>query len=179
MITETTRVVEMPCVPWLIDESGIHPEKGTWTLTPLSLQTLRPDIHALLACPHCAAVLAFKLLESDDIDREHQTGTLTRKDLKCQCGFLFTAKLLEWDKRRLYCVVYEVPDYTKNVARMKKEYLHAESREQAIWMFLQGHLDRPYRLVDAAPVFGYFANEKDKDRKNLSVDDPGEWSKDH
>jgi hypothetical protein len=168
MITESARVVEMPCIPWLIDESGIRPEKGTWTLTPASLQALRPDIQALLSCPNCAAVLPFSQLESDDVDRLHQTGTLTRKDLKCKCGFLFTAKLLEWDKRRLYCVVYEVTD-GKSV-RLKKEYLHAESRVDAIFAFEQGHMDHPYRLVDAAPVFGYFVNEKDKDRDNLMVD---------
>jgi hypothetical protein len=166
MITETARTVEMACVPWEMDEGRIKPVQGTWTLTPASLQTLRPDIQALLSCPHCASILPFAQLETDDIDREHQTGVLTRKDLRCRCGFLFTAKLLEWDKRRLYCVVYEVTD-GQNV-RMKKEYMHAESRGQALWFFSQSHLSHPYRIIDAAPVFGYFV--EDKEGKNLKVD---------
>jgi hypothetical protein len=172
MITEVTRTVEMPCIPWPIDESGIHPEKGTWTLTPASLQTLRPDIQALLSCPHCAAILPFSQVKTDNVDRQHHTGTLIRNDLRCKCGFLFTAKLLEWDKRRLYCIVYEILDpnrmHVGETVNTRKEYMHAESRAQAIWLFSQGHMRESYQIVEAGAVFGYFA--EDKDGKVLKVD---------
>lgn len=168
MITETTRVIEFPCVPWLIDEAGIQPLQGTWTIVPISLHAVRPDIQALIACPHCSSVMPFKAVDTDDIDREHQTGVLTRYDMRCKCGLLFTAKLQEWDKRRLYCVIYETEGLRGT--KIHKEYMHAESRESAIWNFAQGHLDHVYKLVDAAPVFGYFGDMKDKDRKEISVD---------
>lgn len=172
-ITETIRVCEMPCVPWAIDEAAILPQKGTWTIPPPALQTLRPDVQALLSCPNCGAVMPFKARAGDDIDRQHQTGVLTREAVTCVCGLVFTAKLLDWDRRRLYCVIYTRGAVGQGLSpNLEKEYLHAESREQAIWLFSQGHLDHAYHLVDAAPVFGYFAKDTpdNRDAAELSVD---------
>lgn len=169
MITETTREIEFLCVPWLMENGKIRPERGTWTLPPAELKQLREKVHGILACPNCDAVMMLAPLPTDEINKEHQTGTLIRKDVRCKCGLLYTAKLIDWDKRRLYCVVFEVP--RGKGTRMMKEYLHAESREQAIYTFSQGHLDHPYKLVDAAPVFGYFVDEKkDKEGNSLTVD---------
>jgi len=166
--SQSARVIEFPCIPWKLDDGGIHPEKGSWTLTPQSLRELRPEIEALLCCPNCSAVMPFAKLPTDDIDRKHQTGVLTRRDLQCKCGLLFTAKLLDWDKRRLYCVAYETFRGLEIVPH--KEYLHAETDVQARYFFEQGHVRERYNIVGIAPVVGYFADEKDRDAKRLMVD---------
>jgi len=171
----TIETLNFPCVPWAVSGTEkIQPVPGTWTLAPESL--CNHGIKGIVCCPKrtCgeSALIPWDMGETDN-------GALKLPSLCCRkCGFFCHARLQEWDTRKLYCVAYELIGIRDNkpIATGRKEYLHAQSREQAISFFIAGtghFLDRlaqQWRLIDAAIALGFFGQESDKDQNNLSAD---------
>lgn len=181
MISDAKKVdvVRFPCMPWAVQGTfgeRMQPIPGTWTLAPETL--CAAGVKGVVCCPNracheCALI-------------PHDMGTMLEGVLHLQafscrkCGFMCNMRLLEWDKRKLFCIVYEllnsdVPDDLSKVVG-RKEYTHAETREQAISYFVAGtgymldHARQPWRLVDAAVAIGYFGQKDDQDQKVLTAD---------
>jgi hypothetical protein len=84
-----------------------------------------------------------------------------------QCNFTCKVVLVDWDKRKLYCAAYETypDDSTKIITH--KEYLHAESDQDAKIQFWNGRLTSEkarINLIGIAPVIGFFVMD-DQGRK--------------
>jgi hypothetical protein len=171
----TVDLVRFPLLPWAIEgELGerIQPIPGTWTLAPELL--CKQGIKGIVCCPNreckTPALIPYDMGEVEN-------GALALTAFQCaKCGLICNARLLEWDTRKLYCVAYEIIR-PNNTAVGRKEYLHAESREQAIAYFCNGtgyqldHVSKQkWRLVDAAVAIGFFGQRSDKDQKILSAD---------
>jgi hypothetical protein len=80
---------------------------------------------------------------------------------RCECGLTAKVVLKNWDTRKLYCAAFETLDSRCRVIA-NKEYMHAESEEEAKRNFWAAHpqTDRYIKLVGIAPVIGYFATDK-------------------
>lgn len=174
--------VVFPCVPWKIEGAfgdRIAPIPGTWTLAPESLW--ENGIRALICCPNpeCkqAALIRYDMGELDN-------GTLKLRSFSCEkCGRLLNAKLQQWDTRQLFCIAYEIQpgkalDWVDPKAdiQLRKEYMHAETRDEAFGFFVGGTgfalttANKAWRIIEVGHAIGYFGKESDKDQVNLSVD---------
>lgn len=169
--------VRFPCMPWAVQGTfgeRMQPIPGTWTLAPEQLCVA--GVRGVVCCPnracHECALIPFDMGEMVE-------GILHLQAFSCRkCGFLCNARLLEWDKRKLFCIVYELLSADGDLAKTmgRKEYTHAETREQAISYFVAGtgylldHAQQAWRLVEAAVAIGYFGQKDDQDQKVLTVD---------
>jgi len=154
--------IEFRCHPWVMrDELFIQPVPGTWTLAPLLLRQ-RVGAKGIISCPACG--LAAVVLK-DTGEKAGRPIDQLFKNWHCQCGHVCHAVLLEWDKRKLYCVAYETFEGTKVIPH--KEYLHAESDVDAKAQFWGGHSKENIHMIDTAPVIGFYV--LDKDGKRLAV----------
>lgn len=166
-------LLRFPCVPWKVRGETLAPIPGTWTLAPEAL--CMQGVKGIIACPNreCqqAALIRFDMGSLDN-------GALQLDRFQCAgCGFVCNARLSDWDKRKLFCCVYEFLDANGVATEQKKEYLHAENRGEAFLFFSNSvgyELDarkQRWRMVDCALAIGYFGQEKtDKDLLNLTVD---------
>ena len=156
------REVTYPCVPWKVEgDQKIQPVRGTWTLAPIGYW--EKGMHGVLSCANCGK----PALLPHDLGEAMPRGVRKLKQLGCSCGFVCDALLEDWDLRKLYCIVWETYD-TGGKVIPQKDYMHAVSREETLYLFEQSHLGIRYRIVDAAPVVGYFA-KSEKDDKHLTV----------
>lgn len=151
--------LRFPCVPWVQDgPESLQPVRGTWTLVPVPLW--EKGIHGVLSCPKCGK----SSLVPHDMGETIERGARKLNELQCECGFVCHAVLEDWDLRKLYCVAWEAYD-TNGKVFPQKDYMHATSREECVFLFEQSHIGQRYHIVDAAPVVGYFVpnakNEKD------------------
>ena len=88
-------------------------------------------------------------------------------ELHCrQCLFGCRIILKEWDKRKLYCAVYET--WENNELKTHKQYLHAITEPEAKKFFWAQYSPFSVHLVAIAPVIGFFA-KSEKDDRNLVV----------
>jgi hypothetical protein len=169
--------LRFPLEPWALEGAAasaeaIQPIPGTWTLAPESL--CKQGIKGIICCPNreCKkpALIPYDMGEVDN-------GALQLQEFQCAgCGMLCHPRLVDWDTRKLFCVAYELTR-ADNTTFIRKEYLHAESREQAIAYFCNGtgyQLDhvtkQTWRLVDAGIAIGFFGQRSDKDQIRLAVD---------
>ena len=166
MITETVLdTVEFPCEPWVVRGYEILPMIGTWTLAPTTVHHL--NIRGILSCPRCTEVCGITPdmgAKGEDIPID-----LVLKQWHCnKCHFQCRVILKDWDKRKLYCAAFET--VVDGVLTANKEYMHAESVEDATGQFWNGRIaaDNVVKLVGVALVIGYFVQD-DQGRK-LSVD---------
>jgi hypothetical protein len=158
--------IEFPCEPWLMrNETEIQPVPGTWTLAPLTLRQ-KMGVKGIISCPSCGNA---SLLLKDSGEKADRPVDQLFKDWHCRCGHVCNAILLDWDKRKLYCVVYETFEGSHDSPRVipHKEYLHAESDVEAKALFWAGHPNECINLVDAAPVIGFFV--LDNEGRKLTV----------
>lgn len=163
--------IRFACQPWLLkngDPNQMRPVQGTWTLAPWELR--KRGIHGILSCPRCAAA---SILSPNMGTLEH--GVCVIPGFQCaKCGFICNVRCLDWDKRKLFCICYETDHVAggKPVVVAHKHYTHAENRAEALFFFEQSTaLTIKCRVVDCAPVIGYFFNEKtDKDARTLRAD---------
>lgn len=174
--------VIFPCTPWRIEgDKGerISPVPGTWTLAPEALW--EQGIRALICCPNMeckqAALLRYDMGEVEN-------GTLKLRSFSCaKCGRLMHAKLQAWDTRQLFCIAYEIQpgqyldwNHPEAHIELRKEYMHAESRDEAFAFFVGGTgfllttRKVAWRIIDVGHAIGFFGKESDKDQVNLSVD---------
>jgi hypothetical protein len=171
----SVRQVIFALEPWRVEgakDERMQPVPGTWTLAPEAL--CMKGIKGIICCVNrtCkeAALIRFDMGEVDN-------GVLRLERFECAgCKLVVNARLLHWDTRKLFCVVYELLRDDGTVIP-RKEYMHAEDRGQCIMMFAAGtgyQLDhvqmQPWRLVDAGIAIGYFGQESDKDQVKLSAD---------
>lgn len=165
-------LVRFACAPWAMRGDGsMSPAAGTWTLAPEVL--CQRGVKGIIACPNCnhAALVHFEMGTLEN-------GALQLDRFQCAgCGFLCNARLAEWDKRKLFCCVYDLLDVNGLQIAQKKEYLHAGHRAEAFMFFSSSvgyELDRDkkrWRMVDCGLAIGYFGVEaRDKDLLNLTVD---------
>jgi hypothetical protein len=85
---------------------------------------------------------------------------------RCECGYHARATLLNWNTRKLYCAAFETKD-SEGETVPNKEYMHAESEEEAKTNFWASHSPLSVHLVGIAPVVGYYA--LDKAERKLTV----------
>jgi len=173
----TVRNLDYPLKAWRVEgDEGeqMWPEPGTWTLAPEFL--MRKGVKGVLGCPQCntAALIPWGMGTLSN-------GANTLNQFQCQkCGLMCTARLLEWDTRKLFCIAYEkivkvggvdVVEPNSKGELVRKEYTHALTREEAFTCFVE--VRRSYgrfRVVDVGLVIGFFGHEKDKDQTNLTTD---------
>lgn len=158
--------VEFPCIPWVMRGMEILPQTGTWTPAPEPV-VRRLGIKGILSCPRCAHVCGI----SDELGAkgEDNPSTLVLKQWHCDnCHLQRRVILNEWDKRKLYCAAFEC--MIGGVLTPCKEYMHAESDQDALAQFWNGRTasDNVVRLVAVAPVIGYFV--QDTTGRKLNVD---------
>jgi hypothetical protein len=125
---------------------------------------MRVGVKGLISCPGCGEAALVRY------DMGHDTnGCRFVPHFQCaRCRALFNAKLLEWDRRRLFCIVFEQTLADGSISA-GKEYTHAEHRSDAMFAFITTHKAPEYRVVEVGPVIGYFGKESDKDQKDLTV----------
>jgi hypothetical protein len=172
----SVRQVVFPCTPWAVDgakDERMQPIPGTWTLAPEAL--CRQGIKGVICCVNrtCkeSALIRFDMGEVDN-------GVLRLENFECRaCKLVINARLLQWDRRKLFCVVYEILKDEGLTVIPRKEYMHAIDRGEAIMMFAAGtgyqldHVQKvTWRMVDTGLAIGYFGQESDKDQTKLSVD---------
>lgn len=172
-ISVTITVTDFELVPWRIEGERcerIEPVPGTWTLAPEQL--LRRGIKGLISCPNCRAASLVTTSMGSVVN-----GVNELEGYACRCGFRCNARLTHWDTKKLFCIAYEILDKDGFVIPgddgqgVRKEYTHAESRQDAAFCFIEVrkcHVQR-FRVIDCAPVIGFFGSESDKDQKVLTV----------
>ncbi len=166
MITEVTLdTVEFPCEPWVMRAYEILPQAGTWTLAPRAIHHL--NIKGILSCPRCSTVCGL-LPDMGEKSADIPTDQVLKQWHCDKCHFECRVILKDWDKRQLYCAAYET--LVNDVLTANKEYMHAESVQDATNQFWNGRIeaDNVVRLVGVAPVIGYFV--QDNAGRKLSVD---------
>lgn len=175
--TVGVELIRFPCAPWKTRgdspaDFSMSPVPGTWTLAPEFL--CAQGVRGIVCCPNreCqrAVLVRFDMGKLDN-------GALQLDSFQCAgCGMHYNARLAEWDKRKLFCSVYELLDANGIAVAERKEYTHAVDRAEAYMFFLSsvGHeldrLKKKWRMVDCGLAIGYFGVEKkDKDLLNLTV----------
>ena len=159
------RTVEFRCEPWVMRNAlEIQPIAGTWTLAPMDLRQSR-GVKGILACPQCGQAA---LIHKDMGEKADDLKDLILDEWRCYgCDYHCKAHILDWDKRKLYCAAFETaPDGPSGSIVAHKEYLHAESTEDATVQFWAGHpvTDGITNLVGVALVIGFFVVD-DQGRK--------------
>lgn len=151
--------VEFPCEPWPMGERGsILPISGTWTLLPFALQ-VQHKVKGIVSCPRCAVAGFLRHNLPVQLDRGDAAAELRYQCTGCQ--FVCKAVFKDWDRRKLYCCAYE--SATPSGIKANKEYLHAESEEEARNFFWAGKkAGEVSNLVGVAPVVGYIPVDKDE-----------------
>ena len=173
----TVKSLDFRLEPWRIDgetlvDFRISPIPGTWTLAPEIL--LKKGIKGLISCPRChqAALIRYDM-------GTMVNGVLEIQGFSCaKCGFACHPRLLEWDRRKLFCIAYEIidqksglPMVDKNGDFTRKQYTHALSREEAFTCFVETRaaVGHRFRVIDVGPVVGFFGLESDKNQTDLTV----------
>lgn len=164
-IEVTIRTREFPCETWLIrDGEEIQPIPGTWTYAPMFLRQTK-GIKGILCCPECGiACLLHKDMGEKADDPKHMKLAQWHCD---SCGYECSPVILDWDRRKLHCAAFETIQDGKVIPH--KEYLHAESIQEATAAFWAGHppSDKITKLVGVAPVIGFYV--LDNEGKKLTV----------
>lgn len=174
--TQSVQLVEFPCEEWAAMRTpegelvSINPVAGTWTL--LGGEDRRRfyekgmDVKAMFACPRCAKV---GFIPEGFKPPVAFGDTQELPEMHCrQCQFGCRAVLKEWDKRKLYCAVFETwPEGSKELTS-HKQYLHAIDENEAKKFFWAQYNPLKVNLVAIAPVIGFFA-QSEKDDRNLVV----------
>ena len=165
MIEQT---IEFECKPWAtrMTDKGLQVQgiPGTWTLIPPE-HPLVKSAKGIVCCPKCSTM---HILTPDMGEQGDNRVDRVFPCMRCPCGLVARAVLRGWDTRNLYCAAFETLDSRCKVVA-NKEYLHAETEEEAKRNFWAAHpqTDRYIKLVGIAPVIGYFAT--DKQEKKLVV----------
>jgi hypothetical protein len=160
--TQVVRTVDFPYSLWPVDGDRIQPKDSTWTLTPIAVVRAH-GVKGILSCPSCAKAALVPPNETKLTGR----GTLRLDGFQCaSCKFTCNALLIGWDKKNLYCIAYEMWIDKKIVP--STEYLHAESTQDALRQFRDGHMQDPVsHIVGCSIVIGY--KVLDNQGKILSV----------
>lgn len=162
------RVAVLPLKDWPLEDCNgkptISPIKGTWCLVPANqVTTVRSS--GIVSCPNCGepALVPPQAIECDAESRWQLPAYQCRG-----CKFHGTLILQHWERRRLYCVAYEVQPPGGEV-KGATEYLHAKDAGEALKYFWAGRRKDDYvlRVVGASVVIGYFVNDTKGDK--LSV----------
>lgn len=173
--TQTAPLVTFPCEEWAATRTpqgelvGINPVAGTWTL--ISGEDRRRffqrglNVKAMFACPRCKEIGFIPEGFNPTVELGDSKPLPELHCKKCQFGCRIVLK--DWDKRKLYCAAYETRD--GDTLKPHKEYLHAESQEEAVKFFWAAHkVGEISNLVGIAPVVGFFA-KSEKDERTLIV----------
>jgi hypothetical protein len=138
---------------------------GTWSLIPPEHPLIK-TAKGIVCCPRCSRMF---ILTPDMGEQGDRREDRVFKIFQCDnCGLTARIILRDWDSRKLYCAAFETRDSKGNIVA-NKEYLHAESDEDAKRQFWGAHpqMDRWIHLVGIASVIGYFTT--DKTEKKLTV----------
>jgi hypothetical protein len=152
------------CVAWEQDGPDfVKPIPGTWTLLPYE-SARKSRCKGVLACPRCNTPwLIHDRLGTIKTPPISGNAMLVMDPFRCSCKLICTAHIKDWNLRKLYCVAYEILRSKEPIG--ETEYLHAETRERALFLFNQGHITDPIvRIVDCGEVIGYFATDKKEKR---------------
>ena len=172
--TQSVQLVEFPCEEWValrtpeVELVSINPVAGTWTL--LGGEDRRRfhekgmNVKAMFACPRCNKVGFIP----EGFNPPVAFGdTKELPELHCrECQFGCRVVLKEWDKRKLYCAVFET--WKDNILKTHKHHLHAIDEAEAKKYFWAQYSPLTVHLVAIAPVIGFFA-KSEKDDRNLVV----------
>ena len=162
------RTIEFKCVPWRtrmtdkgLQAQGVH---GTWTLIPAE-HPFAKTAKGIVCCPECGKMFLVTPEMGEQGDRPYDR---IFPAFRCECGLIAKAVLLDWGKKTLYCAAFETRDPNGKLVA-NKEYMHAESEEDAKKQFWAAHpqMDVWVHLVGVAPVIGFFA--LDKAERKLTV----------
>lgn len=171
---QSVELVEFPCEEWLALRTpegelvSINPVAGTWTLLGgedrRRFHSKGLNVKAMFACPRCNKIGFIP----EGFNPPVELGDTTElPELHCrQCQFGCRVILKEWDKRKLYCAVFET--YADKKLATHKQYLHAIHEAEAKKFFWAQYSPFTVNLVAIAPVIGFFA-KSEKDDRNLTV----------
>lgn len=167
---QSVETITFPCEEWVAARTkqgvlvGIDPVPGTWTL--LSGEDRRNfaqrglNIKAMFACPRCKQI---GIIPEGFNPPKELGDTKPLPELFCRkCKFGCRIILKDWDKRRLYCAIFETHngfDFTQH-----KEYLHAEDEVEAKKFFWAQHGPDVTTFIGIAPVIGFFTQDPKDDR---------------
>lgn len=172
--TQSVQLVEFPCEEWVAMRTpegelvSLNPVAGTWTL--LGGEDRRRfsekgmNVKAMFACPRCKKIGFIP----EGFNPPVEFGdTKELPELNCRaCQFGCRVVLKEWDKRKLYCAVFET--WKDNALKTHKHYLHAIEEVEAKKYFWAQYSPLEVTLVAIGPVIGFFA-KSEKDDRNLVV----------
>ena len=172
--TQSVELIEFPCEEWVAMRTpegelvSINPVAGTWTLLGgddrRRFHAKGIDVKAMFACPRCNKVGFIPERFNPPVELG---DTKELPEMHCrQCEFGCRAILKDWDKRKLYCAVFET--WQNNELKNNKQYLHAINEQEAKKFFWAQYSPFTVHLVAIAPVIGFFA-KSEKDDRNLVV----------
>lgn len=159
-IETVTKEVRFVYRTWSVQGSSVKPVKGSWTLPPPRLKKLftQPElVKALISCPQCNQA---SILTVDQLDVAPTLHIATVKNMECRaCKFHCTALLTEYDRRKLYCVAYEVT--VNGQPEGRKEYFHGVDSADVTTQFFNGHInDKIDQVVGVGVVIGLFVDDE-------------------
>lgn len=159
-IQHVAKEVRFPYRQWSAQGNTIKPVKGSWTLPPFKLKSAfqHPEkVKALISCPQCNQAT---ILLEEQLTVAPTLHEAVANNMQCgACHFYCTATLQDFDRRKLYCVAFEVTTSDGTVKGIK-EYFHGLNEADVRVQFYNGHIhDKIDQIVAIGQVVGLFVDD--------------------